>query len=913
MRIAFGTMLSRILRSLILLLLASSGAARADVVVYADAIASGWQDWSWGGVTRELGSTAPVYAGTAAMRVTYTEGWSGVQLGNASGVDVSAYDVLRFYVHGGSSGGQSIEVRCGNGSGYVSQVVVPVAATWTQVDLPLVDLGAPRQVTYVYWFNDTPGAQAVFHLDEVRFVASGLPTPTPIPPGIGPALQVDVGLDRRAIAPEIYGMNFAEEALAAELQLPVRRWGGNAVTRYNWQNDTSNRASDWYFQNVPNPNPQPHLLPEGSSSDQFVEQDRRTGTQSLLTIPLIGWTPKTREYTCGFSVAKYGAQQSTDPWRPDCGNGVRSNGTHVNGNDPSDTSVAIGPSFVQAWMSHLIGRFGDAGAGGVRYYALDNEPMLWPDTHRDVHPEPTSYDELRERTLAYAPAIKATDPGAQVLGPVVWGWSAYFWSALDWAPGGAWWNNPQDRLAHGNTPFLRWYLQQMHAHEQQHGLRVLDYLDVHYYYPQAGGVALASAGGSATQALRLRSTRSLWDPTYSDESWIGEAVRLIPRMREWIDADYPGTKLALTEYNWGALDHLNGALAQADVLGILGREGVDLATLWDPPVANQPGAYAFRMYLNYDGQYGRFGDTRVRAESGDPSQLSVYAAQRSSDAALTVVVINKSAAPLNSTLALSSFSPAATAALYRYSAADLTAIVRHDDAVLEGGNLALSLPAMSVNLLVIAAQDGGPTQTPTPTPSQSATVPSPTRTPTATITPTVVVAGCGNSPRPDCTAAARGALQLKRGRRSTSDSLSWKWSKGSVEAGAYGDPLATASFALCLYTGAGPILEARVPAAETCPNGACWKSRGGGRFQYKNRGGNGHAVTSIKLGTGSGSAAIAFQAKGAALQPPIPIAANSTVTVQLVKDAASGPECWESVFTAPAIRSDGGRFADRLP
>ena len=46
-------------------------------------------------------------------------------------------------------------------------------------------------------------------------------------------------------------MNYADEALAAELDLPVRRWGGNATTRYNWQTDVHNVGSDWYFENIP--------------------------------------------------------------------------------------------------------------------------------------------------------------------------------------------------------------------------------------------------------------------------------------------------------------------------------------------------------------------------------------------------------------------------------------------------------------------------------------------------------------------------------------------------------------------------------------------------------------------------------------------------------------------------------------
>ena len=106
------------------------------------------------------------------------------------------------------------------------------------------------------------------------------------------------------------------------------------------------------------------------------------------------------------------------------------------------------------WIKYLVGRYGTAESGGIAFYNLDNEPMLWDDTHRDVHPNPTSYDELRDSTYQYAAAIKETDSGAKTLGPTLWGWTAYFYSALDWEPGGSWWNDPQDRNAHGGTPFV---------------------------------------------------------------------------------------------------------------------------------------------------------------------------------------------------------------------------------------------------------------------------------------------------------------------------------------------------------------------------------------------------------------------------------------------------------------------------
>ncbi len=683
------------------LLLASFPSPRvpqADSPVYTDALDSAWQDWSWD-TSVDFANPSPVHSGAVSLAVTYTAGWGGLQLGYPGAqFDISAYDTLRFYIHGGASGGQQITLQVGS----IEQVIIPTANTWTQVDVSLLPLGTPRSVGVIVWQSGTASPQPVFYLDDIVFVASGLPTPTPPPPGQGPALSVDAARDQHTISPYIYGMNFASQELATDVNLPVRRWGGNSTSRYNWQNDTTNTGSDWYFENVPD---------DANAAGLFIDQDRSTGTKTLMTVPLIGWVAKRRPaghpYDCGFSINKYGAQQGNDAqWDPDCGNGIlQSNGNPITGNDPTDTSIAITSTFVANWVSHLAATYGAADQGGVMFYDLDNEPMLWDSTHRDVHPNPTSYDEMRDKTWAYAATLKAADPSAQTLGPVVWGWCAYFFSAVDGCTTGA------DYIAHGSQYFVEWYLQKMQAYQTAHGVRILDYVDVHYY-PQANGVALSPAGSAATQALRLRSTRSLWDPTYADESWIaqtaqGPYVDLIPRMKQWVAANYPGTKLAITEYNFGALEAINGALTQADVLGIFGREGLDLATLWGPPDAGQPGAFAFRMYRNYDGAGSRFGDTSLHAESADQGQLAVYAARRGSDGALTLIVINKTGGALTSELALSNFTPAAWAVVYHYSAANLAAIVQAADQAVTTAGFSTTYPANSINLVVIP-HDGPP-------------------------------------------------------------------------------------------------------------------------------------------------------------------------------------------------------------
>ncbi len=669
----------------------------APLPIYTDQLAEGWQDWSWD-TDHNLATSAPVQSGSRSIAVNFKKAWAGLYLHMDPPLEVGDYSEICFYIHGGSKGNQRVNVVI-NQNTKMPVTITAVANTWTKVSIPLSNVGSPSNISDIVWQEATGGQQPTFYLDEITLASSGpAPTATPLPGGL--QLSVDAAAAQHPISPDIYGMNFADEALIKDLGLSVVRWGGNATTRYNWKTDVSNRAADWFFENIPNDNSNPSALPDGASSDQFVEQNQRAGAQSILTLPMIGWTPKDRSVSCGFSVRKYGAQQQTDPYNADCGNGLHPDGSPIKNNDPQDTSTAIDPTFDQDWVKHLISKFGTADQGGVKFYNLDNEPYLWSSNHRDVHPNPVSYDELRDLTYQYAAALKAVDPAAQTLGPVEWGWSGYFFSAKDAAGDGQWWTQPIDRLLHGNQPLVEWYLQQMQAYEKNNGVRILDYLDLHYY-PQEDGVALSSKVDSTTQALRLSSTRALWDRNYVDESWINEPVYLIPRMRDWVNSFYPGTKIALTEYNWGALNHINGALAQADILGIFGREGLDLATLWEAPKASDPGAYAFRMYRNYDGSGSAFGDTSVQAQSNHEDIVSIYAAQRSADGALTIMLVNKGSGAQSTTLAIHNFSSGAAAKIFQYSASNLKAIEHLPDLPLLSNNLDLSLPGNSITLVVL--------------------------------------------------------------------------------------------------------------------------------------------------------------------------------------------------------------------
>jgi uncharacterized protein (TIGR03437 family) len=555
----------------------------------------------------------------------------------------------------------------------------------------------------------------------------------------GPALSIDAGAGQHPISPDIYGINFnwdlgtnnAGAGAASDVRATVRRWGGNGTSTYHWKFDVNNIDADWFYEVLP---PKPGTP---NSFNTFADGARVSGGKILGTVPVLGWLPKAAQEMCSFSVAKYGKQCKQDPyaqWHPiTCGNGVNyvaacgdpsvadgkgpSNPSYIK-NDPNDAYALFDEKLQAEWIKHLVTRYGKANQGGINIWSLDNEPIWWDSTHRDIHPDPYTYDEVLSVNTRYAEAVKQADPTALVSGPVSDNWASLWLSKKDivagWSSGPNYWSNPVDRNAHGGVPFTAWYLQQMKVYEQQHGQRLLDYLDLHAYInpgaiqTEVGGVTPPES--DAIKALRLESTREWWDPTYvvTDDYWMKDvengggpvAPMLIPRLKDIVAKNYPGTKIAITEYNWHGNDTLNGGLAQADILGIFGREGLDLATLWGPSKATDPLAFAYKMYRNYDGIGGTFGETSVQASSANQSQLAVYAATRS-DLNLTAVVINKTNSDLTSTLSLANFAAGASAKVWRYSGANLRAIVAQPDVAVAGGGVSATFPANSVTMLVI--------------------------------------------------------------------------------------------------------------------------------------------------------------------------------------------------------------------
>lgn len=539
-------------------------------------------------------------------------------------------------------------------------------------------------------------------------------------------IQVDAGAGQHPISPLIYGLNNADSATVSYLNVPLNRAGGNVFSTYNWQQDAANTASDYFYESLSRGDGTP-----ANSSDQTITMTQGAAAQPIVTIPTLGEVAKLgagRAPLSSFSVAKYGPQKATDPFLPDAGNGILTNGNPIVNNDPNDAYIASNVAFQQGWVQHMVDTFGTANNGGVKYYALDNEPSIWFSSHRDVAPNGATMDQVLQDIIAYGNMIKSVDPGAQVQGPEEWGFDGIIYSGADQQyiqTHNFQTNVLPDSMSHGNMQYYPYLLQQLSQYEQAHGTRLLDTLTAHLY-PQSN--EFLGGESHSLDLLRNRSTRSLWDPNYVDESYINTQVQLIPRLKDWINTYYPGTKIGITEYNWGNVDHMNGATAEADVLGIMGREGgVYMANMWDypdyPATANElPGYNAIKLYRNYDGNKSAFGDTSVSTTVPNPDEVAAFSAVRASDGALTIMVDNKNlfdpanpGAMTSIQINLANFAGNGKAQVWQLAAInpnDLTksAITQLGDLTVNGNILTISVPQESVTLFVLkpAAQQNPP-------------------------------------------------------------------------------------------------------------------------------------------------------------------------------------------------------------
>jgi hypothetical protein len=544
---------------------------------------------------------------------------------------------------------------------------------------------------------------------------------TPDNPG-GGAIQFSLnsGQDVKSISPWIYGSN---SSLITNRTFD--RSGGNRMTGYNWETNMSNAGADYYHHSDYFLTGGQANLPPGSAVSGMIQAAANSGRAALVTVPMAGYvsadadgtvdetevapSPRWRKVEAKKSTIYPGASLSLDPDKTD-------------GYVFTDEFVNWAEDFKEPDQPV--------------WYSLDNEPALWGETlpagwqsgienvlapssggrtHPLIHPFAPTYNEMRDKTIAHAAAIKDVNPNALVFGGVGYGYAEF--NSLQGALSGSSPSHPGGDQG-GELHYYERLLNDVRAAEVTQGRTLMDVIDLHWY-PEARGndnngqSKRITFDNNATHpgvvAARVQAARSLWDETYEETSWItdccsGGPIKLLKHVQRDIADFKPGTKIAITEYNYGAGNHYSGGIAQADFLGILGREGVFAANWWD---VNNGSSYvnaAFNMYVNYDGAGGQFGDTSIDADTSNIAQSAIYASVDSDDPnRMVVVAINRTASAQTTGIAVTHDRVFDHAEVYRFT--DSSANITHAaDIELDLLNaFQYTMPAYSVTTFVLIA------------------------------------------------------------------------------------------------------------------------------------------------------------------------------------------------------------------
>ena len=231
--------------------------------------------------------------------------------------------------------------------------------------------------------------------------------------------------DRKVISAYVYGSNYSQTTTFTHGEnFTITRDGGNRTTAYNWENNASNAGSDYIFSsdnfmcsylgisdtnsNIP-----------GIAYTTIVDSAKKHNAKSILTLQMAGYV----------SRDKKGALTANAPSSRWCQVFPKKGSAFSLNPDTTDGKV-----YMDEFVNFLVNKYGTAANGGVKAYALDNEPDLWSFTHKFAHPDTARCQEIVDKTIALSSAVKAVDNSAEIYGLVSYGFNGFlsFQGAPDW-------------------------------------------------------------------------------------------------------------------------------------------------------------------------------------------------------------------------------------------------------------------------------------------------------------------------------------------------------------------------------------------------------------------------------------------------------------------------------------------------
>ena len=588
-----------------------------------------------------------------------------------------------------SAGAASYNVKRSttNGGPYGTAVASPSATYYT-------DSTVTNGATYYYVVSAVNSAGQSANSAQV--------SATPASPTANVTITINPA-QTKPISPFIYGINFYSAVTGAPPQLTFDRAGGNRWTAYNWEANASNAGSDYLYEND-------DFLSSSSVPAEavrsFIAADQSSGLASLMTVQLQG-------LVAGDENGPVSVANPPDLTRFKQVVDQKSTVSSVpfTLNPPTSDGNVFMDEFVWALDQKFsgMGIFG-ANPAHPTFVSLDNEPELWNSTHLEVQgPNPVTSDDYIAKTITMTEALKNQFPDMVLFGPVHYGFQGiYNWQGeLSATPSGSNW-------------FPDKYLTALSTASASYGKPLVDVYDFHWYaeeYDANGTRSIDMTGTTLTDAqvqLIVQSPRNLWDPTFTDSTnsnpWIYQElgntpINILGRLQAKINAEFPGMKISLTEYENGGWNHIAGTIAQADNLGIFGSQGVFAANFWPPNGTYSYALAGFRAFRDFDGVGANFGDTSLQTSSSNVQNVVVYASMDSTTPSRYVfVAINRSTTM--QVTAINGQSLSGTANLYQMTAASAqgqTPVqpVSIGTTPVSGSSLTITLPALSVTTIEV--------------------------------------------------------------------------------------------------------------------------------------------------------------------------------------------------------------------
>jgi hypothetical protein len=657
-----------------------------NMTIYSDSLVNGWLDYSYS-TTRNFANTSPVHSGNDSISATITSAWGGIQLYH-TGMTNTAYASISFWLNGGASGGQQLQMYGNLSTGAQSaryHLAAPLASTWQQYTVSLSALGVANTTNFTgFAIQDSAGStESTFYLDDIQLDAV-------VPPPALTHFTINASQPLRTADARWFGLNAATwdsyydtpttVSLLNELGTRlIRLPGGSLSDQYNWSLNTT-LTNTWQW---------------ATSFGNFIHviTNASVNAQAIITVNYGTGSPQEAAAWVAYCNAATSSSQLL---------GVDAKGTNWHTAGYWASLRAAAPLRTDDGKNFL--RISRNAPLGFKYWEIGNECYgTWETDSNAVPNDPYTY---ALRATNYLALMKTVDPTVKIGVVSAPGEDSYANNTSHPA-----YNLREGTYHNGWTPVMLATLYSAGV--------TPDFL-VDHFYPESGTdndqALLQASANWASDASNLRqqitdyigsngtNIELLATENNADSGPEGKQSTSLVNGLYLADSLAQLTKTEFNSFIWW--DLRNGADTNGDFSASLygWRTNGDLGVIGDLNT-RYPTFYTFKLMTNFV----QPGDTVLTADS-DYSLLSVYAV-RWLDGRLTVLAINKD--PSNTStgqVAVTGFTPAAGGTVYSYGIPQDNAAetgigspdVAQTNFSVAGTNFSYAFPPYSATVLILS-------------------------------------------------------------------------------------------------------------------------------------------------------------------------------------------------------------------